>query len=114
MFEKLPASTCPQLKIPKEPIRWEGVNNNVIEVQGRISLTIFIGKREFVCDAIVAPISDIGLLGMDFLYAHDFLMGGDGLFELDGINIPTEVKGITPQICKAKRKEDVTIPRLVR
>ena len=110
MFEKLPASTRPQLKIPKEPIRLEGVDNNVIEVQGLISLTLLIGKMEFVCDAIVAPISDHGLLGMDFLYAHDFLMGSDGLFELDGIIIHTEVEGITPKMCKVRLKEDVTIP----
>ena len=52
-------------------MRLQTANNELIEVQGTATIHLLIGGQQFQWEAFVAPISDDGILGYDFLYFYD-------------------------------------------
>jgi hypothetical protein len=64
----------------------------------------------FEWNVYVAPICDEGLLGMDFLFAQEFLMGAHGLLELNGRPVKTEVEGGPPSMYKVNLVRDTVVP----
>lgn len=99
----------PPLKVPEKLIQFEVADKTRMQVVGIANLTFIVSGRTFTWDTYIAPISDDGLLGMDFLFAHDFSLNIGGL-QLDGHFMDTEVEGIRPSLCKVALSKDSIIP----
>ena len=93
MYEQIPRERRPELTTPSTQTRLEVADQSYLSVDGIALISLQAGGMSFEWHVYVAPICDEGLLGMDFLYAHEYLMGLHGLLELNGRPVKTEVGG---------------------
>ena len=68
-----------------------------------------VNDHEFNFDVFVAPSED-GLIGMDFLYAQNFVLSANGGLQLDGLLVPTEVQGLSTPVLGVNLTQDTVIP----
>ena len=70
VFRSIPEENRPKLEQCKN-VKLEAADGNQISVNGRASVNICIGNQCFQWTVYVAPITDDGLLGYDFLYHYE-------------------------------------------
>ena len=74
-------------------------DQSYLNVDGIALISLQAGGMSFEWSVHVPPSCDEGVLGMDFLYAHEYLMGVHGPLELNGRPVKTEVEGAPPIRC---------------
>lgn len=65
---------------------------------------------KFEWDMYVAPITEDGLIGMDFLFAHDLQLGARYGFELNGQRIHTQTQCVCIPAVRITLLEDTVVP----
>ena len=91
-------------------MRLQTANNELIEVQGTATIHLLIGGQQFQWEAFVAPISDDGILGYDFLYFYDCVLEARRGIRIAGKWTQWTVKGAPPCANKVSLKQNTTIP----
>ena len=110
LFSQIPAEKRPQLKPPCKSTKLETASKELIDIDGIVTVEIVIGGQPFKWDAIVAPISDQGILGYDFLYHYDCILQARHGIRIAGNWVPWTVKGSPPCAIKIALKQNTTIP----
>ena len=110
LFSQIPAEKRPQLKSPCKSTKLETASKELIDIDGIVTVEIVIGGQPFKWDAIVAPISDQGILGYDFLYHFDCILQARHGIRIAGNWVPWTVKGSPPCAIKIALKQNTTIP----
>jgi transposase InsO family protein len=110
VYAKIPSSSRPILEQPSENFKVEIADSTLVDVTGIVKLSFKAGNTEFLWPVYIAPISDTGLLGMDFLYAHDYNIGVEGLLQLNGTAFILDIEGISPNLHKVTLVSDVVLP----
>ena len=90
MYEQIPRERRPELTTPNTQTRLEVADQSYLSVDGIALISLQAGGMSFEWSVYVAPICDEGLLGMDFLDAHEYPIG-DGPLELNGQPVKTDV-----------------------
>lgn len=81
-----------RLKNPSERIKIEMVDKSAMDIECVVRVKIELGNVVIEWDVLVADIGDEGLLGADFLYAHDYTLTASGGLKLGGVQVPTSVE----------------------
>ena len=110
VYNKLPPGSRPALTNTSEKIKVEVADSTLVDVIGVINLIFKTNDTEFQWPVYIAPISDTGLLGMDFLYAHDYNIGAEGLLQLDGVVFKLDIEGVLPQVHRVALTNNVIVP----
>ena len=105
LFSQIPAEKRPQLKSPCKSTKLETASKELIDIDGIVTVEIVIGGQPFKWDAIVAPISDQGILGYDFLYHYDCILQARHGIRIAGNWVPWTVKGSPPCAIKIALKQ---------
>lgn len=84
VYNAIPSSMRPELKQPDEHLKLEVANDSLLDIQGSAKFLFTIGKSTFEWDMYVAPIREDGLIGLDFLYSHNYVLSAEKGLKLDG------------------------------
>ncbi|KAK3088259.1 hypothetical protein FSP39_016699 [Pinctada imbricata] len=105
-YYSLPSSERPELKDLESNMKFEVANDGLLDVNGIATFTFKIRNDTFKWDIYVAPIREDGLLGLDFLYYHNFTIGTKNGFRLNGRKYPSQIQiapfGISRVTCETK------------
>lgn len=110
LFSQLPAESRPEVKAPCKSTKLQTANNELLDVEGVATIDIMIGGQHFRWDAFVAPISDEGILGYDFLYHYDCILEARRGMQIAENWVDWTVKGAPPRAIKIALKQNITIP----
>lgn len=91
LYQKIPPGRRPPLKPPSEPMKLEVANEQLLDIDGVAKMKFVVGDKEFQWLMYIAPLAEDGLLGMDFLYAHDYVLGARTGLKLNGRKVPTQI-----------------------
>ena len=108
-FKRIPKALRPKLRKPDNKIKLEVADDGVIEAAGWTTILMHSGDKQFEWDVLVAPISDGGLLGMDFLSANSFVFSNEGL-RLNGLPVKTEISEALTRARRVTVKHKTVIP----
>jgi transposase InsO family protein len=95
LYQDLPADKRPQLQPPSQYTHIEVADKGMLAIDGEAELTFTTTGETFTWKVLVAPIGDDGLLGLDFLCAHQFNLGVETGLSLCGVDVAVEWKGRT-------------------
>ena len=109
IYDEIPAAFRPRLKQPKCKVTLAAANDGIMGIEGVADINMETEGEVFVWQVFVANIKEDGLLGMDFLYANDFVLSADGGLKLKGKVVKTEAHGVVPNVLNVSLTEDVTI-----
>ena len=110
LFSSIPTEERPELKPPCDRVKLQTANNELIPVQGIATMDITIGDQSFKWDAFIAPISDAGILGYDFLYHFDCTLEARRGIRIAGNWFQWNVKGAPTRTLKVSLKKNIIIP----
>lgn len=109
VYNCIPENDRPQLHALETPVKLETVDKDIVNIDGVAKITFETENDVYVWDVFIAPIKDSGLIGLDFLYHHEFQLSGLGL-KLNGQIVPTKIEGTLPKVCRVALAETVTVP----
>ena len=109
-FNRIPAARRPRIQKPDKLLKLEVADSGLLPVDGIVKLSFEVGGYAYMWDMYVADIPGDGLLGLDFLFHHNYTLNKEGLL-LDGHLIRCELEG-EPMLCAARvtLQEDVVVP----
>lgn len=108
-FKKIPKAIRPKLSKTDNNLKLEVADDGVIEATGWTTITMHVENRQFKWDVLVAPISEGGLLGMDFLSANNFVFSNEGL-RLNGCLVNTVISEAMTRARCVRAKYKTVIP----
>ena len=109
-YYSLPVSVRPELREVNKNLRFEVANDGLLEVCGVASFQFKLKNDVFKWDMFVAPIREDGLIGLDFLYEHEFSLGVRNGFRLNGKKYPTIMQKLPVAVSRVMSRTTVTIP----
>ena len=74
-YYKIPPDSRPELRAVDRSLKLEVADGSLLTVKGITSLEFMVNKNIFCWDVFVAPIREDGLIGLDFLLFHDYVLG---------------------------------------
>ena len=74
VYNKIPLNKRPPLKKVPSTVKLEDAKVGLLSVLGEVSLEFKIQKDIFKWDVFVSSIRQDGLLGLDFLQAHNYVL----------------------------------------
>ena len=83
LYNSIRDTIRPHLRKLTSPVKIELADCGLVAVDGVVQIFMDVNATEFKWDAYVALIGGDGLLGMDFLYAHDFVLSANGRLQLE-------------------------------
>ena len=110
VYQKMNQRTRPELQKTPVPMEMEAADGKVFPIEGYVELEFQAGGETFMWKMFVAPIADEGLLGLDFLEGHDFVMSSQSGLKLGGRSVPLEWTGRGQPIIPVSLKRAAMIP----
>ncbi len=107
LWQKIPR---PELEIPKDTVKLETANGELIGVKGTANFVFKFEDLELEWEAYVADIADNGIIGYDFLYYYDCKLAARRGLSIAGKPVKCNLKGIPGEENKVSLISDVTIP----
>ena len=109
-FNRIPAARRPRIQKPDKMLKLEVADSGLLPVDGIVKLSFEVGGYAYIWDMYVADIPGDGLLGLDFLFHHNYTLNKEGLL-LDGHLVRCELEGES-MLCAARvtLQEDVVVP----
>ncbi len=74
IYNKLPQDVRPELRKVNPSLKLEVATDELLPVLGTAMLDFKIKKDYFQWQCFIAPIRDDGLIGLDFLQAHNYVL----------------------------------------
>ena len=109
VYDRMWADIRPTLRPSVSPMWIEVADKSTVAASGEVTLTFYVGGKPFTWDVLIAPIADDGMLGLDFLCAHDFEFTGTGLW-LQGRRVPLDWEGQLRPVGAAVAAQDEVLP----
>jgi hypothetical protein len=110
VYEQIPEEQISPIWTPSVGTRLEVANKSYLAVDGTTSLSLCAGGMLFDWNVYIVPICESGSLGMDFLVAHNYLMGAAGFLELNGQVVKTDIVGASQNVFNVTLEQDLTVP----
>ncbi len=110
IYNKLPQSVRPELQKVNPSLKLEVANDELLPVLGTVTLDFKIKKDYFQWQCFVAPIREDGLLGLDFLQAHKYVLSAENGLKLNNRKYPTIIQKVNLRAIKVKCNGSVTVP----
>ena len=110
VYNKIPLEQRPPLKKVPSTVKLEVANDGLLSVLGEMPLEFKIQKDIFKWDVFVAPIREDGLLGLDFLQAHNYNLGAEFGLKLNKKKYKTVIEKVPLRAIRIRCKETVILP----
>ena len=110
IYNSIPLHRRPPLQPAKEPVKLEVANKEMMDIDGTAAVKFVAGGEHFEWEMYVAPIAEEGLIGMDFLYAHDYVLSARAGMKLNGRKVATEVQNATCRALNVATRADTVVP----
>ncbi len=110
IYNKLPQDLRPELRTVNPSLKLEVANDELLPVLGTVTLDFKIEKDYFPWMCFVAPIREDGLLGLDFLQAHSYVLSAENGLKLNKKKYPTLVQKVNLRAITVKCNGSVAIP----
>ena len=91
-------------------VKLEVANDGLLSVLDEMFLEFKILKDIFKWDVFVAPIREDGLLGQDFLQAHNFVIGAEFDLKLNKKKYKTIIQKVPLRANRIRCKDTVVLP----
>ena len=110
IFDQIPSHDRPKLRKPEKITKLEVANDGFLDVDGIAKFVFKVCGDYYEWDMYVAPLREDGLLGLDFLYEHNYSLGREQGMKLNGKCVHCEVQGVSPQVIRVMLKSDTVVP----
>ena len=110
VYNKIPFENRPCLKKVPSSVKLEVANDGLLSVLGEVSLEFKIQKDTFQWDVFIAPIREDGLLGLDFLQAHNYVLGAEFGLKLNKKKYKTVIQKVPLHAIRIRCKETTVLP----
>ena len=110
VYNNLPSDIRPPLDETSSALKLEVANEGLLSVLGTTTLEFKIKKETFRWTVFIAPIRDDGLLGLDFLQEHNFVLSAENGLRLNGKKCPTLIQKVPYRAIRVCCKETVVVP----
>ncbi|MCG8033309.1 MAG: DDE-type integrase/transposase/recombinase [Candidatus Thiodiazotropha taylori] len=110
VYNKIPLASRPPLRKVPSSVKLEVANDGLLSVLGEVTLEFKIQKDTFKWDVFIAPIREDGLLGLDFLQAHNYVLGAESGLKLNKKKYKTVIQKVPLRAIKIRCKETVVLP----
>ena len=71
LFERIPENVRPKMVKTECNVKLEVTDKGLVQVAGVADISFCAGRQTYMWHVLIAPIEEEGLLGMDFLFAHN-------------------------------------------
>lgn len=110
VYNKLPQNMRPELGKVSPSLKLEVANDELLPVLGTVTLDFKIRRDNFQWQCFVAPIREDGLLGLDFLQAHNYVLSAESGLKLNKKKYPTLIEKVSMRAIRIRCDGTVTIP----
>ena len=100
LYYRIPPDCRPELKAVERSLKLEVADDSLLTVEGITSLEFKVNKDIFCWDVFVAPIREDGLIGLDFLQIHDYVLGAKTGLRLNNRKYTTFIERCHLEQCK--------------
>lgn len=110
LYYRIPPEDRPELRPVDKSLTLEVADDNVLPIEGAVSLEFKVHRDTFFWDMLVAPIREDGLIGLDFLQFHDYVLGAKTELRLNNRKYTTVVERVPFRAVRVICREEVTVP----
>ncbi|MCG7870380.1 MAG: hypothetical protein JAY74_28925 [Candidatus Thiodiazotropha taylori] len=110
IYNKIPLEVRPPLRKVSPSVKLEVANDGLLHVLGEVTLDFKIQKDVFKWDVFIAPIREDGLLGLDFLQAHNYVLCANSGLKLNNKKYKTIIEKVSLRAIRILCKETVILP----
>ena len=110
IFYRIPPDHRPELRPVAGAFKLEVADDSLLPVEGVTTLEFRVNKNVFSWDFCVAPIREDGLIGLDFLQCHDYMMGAKSGLKLNNKKYDTIVEKVPLRAVRVICRDDVLVP----
>lgn len=110
LYYRIPPEDRPCLRPVDSSFKLEVADDSLLPVEGVTTLDFKIDKNAFSWDVFVSPIREDGLIGLDFLQFHDYVLGAKTGLKLNGRKYNTVVEKVPFRAVRVINREEVVVP----
>lgn len=110
IYNSLPPDIRPPLEKIDPNFKLEVANEGYLSILGTATLSFTIHKDVFKWKFFIAPISEDGLLGLDFLQENNFNLSADQGLRLNKKKYPTQMQTSVYRAVRVKCSKSVVVP----
>lgn len=110
LFNRIPSERRPELQPVDKSLKLEVANDNLLSIEGVASLEFKVNRDIFSWDMLVAPIREDGLIGLDFLQFHNYVLSAKAGLKLNNRKYMTVTERVPFRAVRVICKEEVRVP----
>ena len=110
LYYRIPPNSRPELRAVDRSLKLEVADDNLLTVEGITSLEFKVNKDIFCWDVFVASIREDGLIGLDFLQFHDYMLGAKTGLRLNNRKYTTFIERVPFRAVRVMCREDTVVP----
>ena len=110
LYYRIPPDSRPELRPVDGSFRLEVADDNLLPVEGLATVEFKVNKDLFTWEVCVAPIREDGLIGLDFLQTHEYMLGAKAGLRLDNRKYDTIIEKVPLRAVRVICREDVIVP----
>ena len=110
LYNRIPPEGRPELQSVDKSLRLEVADDNLLSIEGVISLEFKVNRDIFSWNMLVAPIREDGLIGLDFLQFHDYVLSAKSGLRLNNRKYRTVTESVPFRAVRVTCKEEALVP----
>lgn len=110
LYYRIPPDSRPELRPVDRSLKLEVADDSLLSVEGITSLEFKVNKDIFSWDVFVSPIREDGLIGLDFLQFHDYVLGAKTGLRLNNRKYTTVIEKVPFRAVRVMCREDTVVP----
>ena len=110
LYNRIPPEGRPELQSVDKSLRLEVADDNLLSIEGVVSLEFKVNRDIFSWNMLVAPIREDGLIGLDFLQFHDYVLSAKSGLRLNNRKYRTVTESVPFRAVRVTCKEEATVP----
>lgn len=110
LYNRIPPESRPELQPVDKTLKLEVADDNLLTIEGAVSLEFKVNRDIFSWNMLVAPIREDGLIGLDFLQFHDYVLSAKSGLRLNNRKYMTVTESVPFRAVRVTCKEEVTVP----
>ena len=109
LYNRIPPEGRPELQSVDKSQRLEVADDNLFSIEGVVSLEFKVNRDIFSWNMLVAPIREDGLIGLDFLQFHDYVVSAKSGLRLNNRKYRTVTESVPFRAVRVTCKEEATV-----
>ena len=110
LYNRIPPEGRPELQSVDKSLRLEVADDNLLSIEGVVSLEFKVNRDIFSWNMLVAPIREDGLIGLDFLQFHDYVLSAKSGLRLNNRKYRMVTESVPFRAVRVTCKEEATVP----